>query len=68
VTNYKYHDVTNVPQPKSGINHPPLGDSCGTTPLPTCSGGETSGFLCPLLHPTTTLTDLCYVIKLFYVC
>ncbi len=24
MTNYKYHDGTNVPQPKLGINHHPL--------------------------------------------
>jgi len=63
VTNYKYHDGTNVPQPKLGIDHPPLSGSCGKTPPPTFSGGEISR----LLHPTTTFTNFCYVIGPVYV-
>jgi hypothetical protein len=66
-TNYKYHDGTNAPQPKLGINHPPLGGYCGTTPPPTFSGGETIGLLHPLLHPITTFIDFCYVIGPVYV-
>ncbi len=62
------NDGTNVPQPKLGIDHLPLGGSCGTIPPLAFSGGETSGLLHPLLHPTTILTNFCYVIGPIYVC
>jgi hypothetical protein len=51
----------NVPHLVLGIDHLPLGGSCGTTLLLKSGDGEISGLLCPSLPLVVTLADICCV-------
>jgi len=56
----------NVPQLGLGVDHPPLGGSCGIVPPLAFSGGETSRLFCPSPPPTITFANLCYVMVNIY--